>query len=77
MRKNCLVEYMNELANRGWYVDHVSVTHVDGFPELDMAQFAYVNDDQPEYRLMITGCHRGGTLINLYKYGKKIVHCEM
>lgn len=73
MRKNAVVDYMEEMANSGWYVDHCNVNPDKDFPELGMAQFVMVNDDRPGQRLTITGCHVSDTIVRLRDKSYRII----
>lgn len=73
MKKNAVVEYMEVMANSGWYVDHCSVNPDYDFPDLGMAQFVMVHDDMPGYRLTITGCHVSETIIRLRDKSFRII----
>ena len=65
MKKNAVVEYMEEMANSGWYVDHCNVEPCRKFPEIGMVQFVMIHDERPGQTLTITGCHRGETIVRL------------
>lgn len=73
MKKNAVVEYMEEMAKDGWYVDHCNVNPDYDFPDLGMAQFVMVNDAAPGYRLTITGCHVSETIVRLRDKSYRII----
>lgn len=60
MRKNAVIEYMEELTNDGWYVIQCNVDAGS------LVQFRMVCDDCPEYTLRITGCAKRGTRVTLW-----------